>query len=237
MATYLDLVTDALLELGVIGEVETPSSAQSLHAKRVLNRMLDQWKVDRLQMFVIIRDTATLTPNTEFFNVGDGAAHIDIPRPAFLEKVNYQDTTTDIEYSLGPLLTEQEFENIPQKTMTSTVPSRAYYGTRYPFARLRPWPIPTSTTLEWVLYYRQQIETVTDLTTDVELPPGYEELIVTNLAVRLAPSYEKEPSPLLVQRSNRAVELVKRANIRYREIEFEAAALISPRPYYDIRIE
>ena len=44
MATNLDLITDALLELGVINESETPSAEQGQHALSKLNRMLEEWE-------------------------------------------------------------------------------------------------------------------------------------------------------------------------------------------------
>lgn len=44
--TNIDLIKDALLELGVINEVEIPSSEQGAHALRRLNQMIEAWDED-----------------------------------------------------------------------------------------------------------------------------------------------------------------------------------------------
>jgi hypothetical protein len=42
--TIIDLITDALLEIGVINETETPSAEQGQHALRKLNQILETWE-------------------------------------------------------------------------------------------------------------------------------------------------------------------------------------------------
>jgi hypothetical protein len=44
MATNIQLISDALLDLGVINESETPSAEQGQHALRKLNEMLEAWE-------------------------------------------------------------------------------------------------------------------------------------------------------------------------------------------------
>lgn len=46
MATNLSIIGDALRELNVIAETETPSSEQGSHGLRKLNQMLEQWTED-----------------------------------------------------------------------------------------------------------------------------------------------------------------------------------------------
>lgn len=42
--TNIDLIADALRELGVISEIATPSAEQGAHALRKLNQMMAEWK-------------------------------------------------------------------------------------------------------------------------------------------------------------------------------------------------
>lgn len=46
MATNLIVITDALRDIGVINEVETPSAEQGSHALRQLNNLMSQWLED-----------------------------------------------------------------------------------------------------------------------------------------------------------------------------------------------
>lgn len=44
MTDTITIISDALLELGVINESETPSAEQGSHALRKLNQMLEEWE-------------------------------------------------------------------------------------------------------------------------------------------------------------------------------------------------
>jgi hypothetical protein len=50
MATNIALITDALRLLGVIAEAESPSAEQGSHALGRLNRMLEQWTEDEIDL-------------------------------------------------------------------------------------------------------------------------------------------------------------------------------------------
>jgi hypothetical protein len=91
---------------------------------------------------------------------------------------------------------------------------------------LYPWPIPTSTTLEWVIYHWTAITSVSALGTTVTLPPGYEELLITHLAIRLASPYGRTVDPDLRMRASQAKAIVERANFRVNDLSFGGDALI-----------
>jgi hypothetical protein len=50
MSTNLQIISDALLDLGVINESETPSAEQGSHALRVLNQMLEAWEEEGVRL-------------------------------------------------------------------------------------------------------------------------------------------------------------------------------------------
>jgi hypothetical protein len=50
MSTNLQIINDALLDLGVINESETPSAEQGSHALRVLNQMLEAWEEEGVRL-------------------------------------------------------------------------------------------------------------------------------------------------------------------------------------------
>jgi hypothetical protein len=69
--TNIELITDALLDLGVINESETPTAEQGQHALRKLNQMLEKWEESGIklgwsqQLPADISDTAPLPPYAE----------------------------------------------------------------------------------------------------------------------------------------------------------------------------
>jgi hypothetical protein len=235
LATVRDLLTAAYQEISVLAEGETLSAAAASDALNMLNRMIDQWKAENLQIYAVTRTTATLTASQASFTVG-ASGNINIARPVFIEKVNFIDTATDPdhEYQLPQLLTEAEWAGISQKALTSTYPQCAYYSPTYPTGTLYPWPIPTSSTLQWAVYHWAAVAAYSDLSDSVALPPGYEELIVTQMATRLAASNGRAVDPDLRHRASQAKQIVQRANFRMNELGIRGDALIGSPSRFDI---
>lgn len=50
MTTNIQIISDALLDLGVINESETPSAEQGSHALRVLNQLLEAWEEEGVRL-------------------------------------------------------------------------------------------------------------------------------------------------------------------------------------------
>lgn len=226
MATVLTVISDALKELGVLAAGEVATDAEATDAMGSLNQLLDQWAAERLSIYSIVRTLATLTASTASFTVGTGG-NVNIARPVFIDHINYVDTSQDPDLEL-PLnkLTDDMWAGIPQKALTSTLPTSYFYNPTYPTGTLYPWPIPTSATLQWAVYAPTAVTQFTALTDAISLPPGYWRMLVKNLALDLAPAYSKQVSPALVGEARDTVATVKRANKRLADLSFPASALI-----------
>lgn len=236
MATVLTgIITPALAEIGVVAEGETPPSGTSSLALSTLNRLLDQWPAERDQLFTVTRTTWTITTQDGEYTVGSGA-DVNIARPVSVESVGFIDTSTDpdTEYPLREL-TEKAYRAIPQKLIESPYPQAWYYNPTYANATLTFWPVPTSSTLQGVLYARATISYPTTLSTTVSFPPGYEELLVTTLAVRLAAPFGRPVDPDLRMRAQEAKRIVERANLRLSDLSFDGGALIGSPDYWNVR--
>jgi hypothetical protein len=225
MATVNDVITDALLDLGILAEGEVPTASQSTQGLRRLVRFLKLCRTENLYIPLIARATATLTPSATSFTVGTGG-NINIVRPGLqqVEKVNYLDSSVSPanEISLGPLMTEAEYEAIPMKTQTSSRPARVYYSPTYPLGTLIPWPISTGASLQWVFYYHAALADFAAISDTVTVPDGYEQFLVKSIALELAPSFGvREINPALIQQATEARRMVTRSNQRAVELNFE----------------
>ena len=196
-------------------------------ALEFLNSLRDQWAAERLQIYESTRTTATLTASQASFTLGSGG-NIDIVRPVYLDHVHFQDTSVSPteEYPLTPL-TEDAYAAIPQKAQTATLPSSWYYNPRFATSRgtLWPFPIPTSSTLQWVIYAPTAVPSFAALTTSLSVPPGYERMIRSNLAMELAPAFGKQIEPWLREMALNSVAVVKRANMRMTDMSLDPGAL------------
>jgi len=239
MATVRDIFTDSLTELGVLAAGETMQTIDADAALGALNRLVDQWASERLYIYSVTRTTWTMVSGTQNYTVGTGGT-VNIARPSYVERVNFQDTNADpdLEYPLYSY-SDADWQRVRIKAQTATLPTGYYYNPTHPLGTLSFWPIPSSTTLQGVIYAPTAITEFATLDTAIALPPGYRRALVKNVALELAPSYAREPQPLLVQQASDSKAIVKRTNFRPAELSSEPAALgQARRPYgYSIRTD
>jgi len=225
MATCLDLITDSLRELNVLAAGEVASADEANHGLLAFNRLVDQWKAERLNIYQNQRTTFAITSGVQSYFVGTGQV-ADVDRPVYPEHVNYQDLSVSptLEYQLMPL-TDDAWSRVPIKTLQSPRPTSYYWNPTFPYATIQLWPVPTNANLQGVIYAPLQVTEFADLQATVSLPPGYRRMIVKSLAMELAPSYEKPVHPALMEQANEAKAIVKRANTDLMDMDIEVAAL------------
>ena len=237
--TVRDIVTDALIDLGVLaaGEVANESDAQlGLHH---LNDLVDQYKAEKLAIYALVRTTWTIVSGTQTYTVGTGGA-VNIDRPTYIDHLNFVDTdaSPDLEYQMSHL-TWDAWSRVPQKALTSPFPTAWYNDDAHPLATLTLWPIPTDSNLLGAIYVPTGVPEFAALATSVDLPPGYRRMLIKNTALSLAPAFEREPAPSLVQAALESKATVKRKNKRMLDMRVDAGALIQGRDgkfIYDINV-
>jgi hypothetical protein len=228
VASFRDLAADALLDLGVLAAGETPTADDMTNALRAMNRLIDQWAAERLQIYSpSVETTWNIVPGTQTYTVGAGGT-VNVARPVFLNDVRFRNTATSpvVEFAMRRL-SDEEWINIPIKTLTSTLPVEYYYTPTYPLGTLRLYPVPTMTTLTGVLYAPEAVSEIANITTTITLPPGYRRMIVKNLAVEMAPSYQRDVQREIASAADQSKRVVKNANTRLMDMHFDSAALVS----------
>jgi hypothetical protein len=188
--------------------------------------MVGQWNAENLLLYAEDRFTWTIVSGTGTYTVGTGGT-VNTPRPMFITGIRFQDTspTLTTEYSLEEL-TQQGYQGLVLKTLTAPFPTAYNYDATMPLGTLILWPTPTRTTLQGVMYSAQVVPAFATLPTTVVLPPGYEEMIVTNLALRLCGPYTKPVDPSLRERAQEAKAIAKRSNQELLDMSFEAGTLV-----------
>lgn len=224
MATARDYVETALREIGVLARTEAADPDDATQGLLRLNRFIDRLATEKLTIYTITRTTWTIVASTGQYTVGSGG-DVNITRPVWVERINYADTSQDPDYEY-PLrrLTENEWQRLTLKGLTSTLPDSYYYNDTFPLATVDFWPIPTEGDLEGVIYHSEALSQIANLSSTITLPPGYEEMLISNLAILLCPMYGKDPHPVLVDTARRSMGDIKRANIKDNELMLEASA-------------
>lgn len=235
--TVTDLVNRAMQDLGLLQEGEVPTADQAQLGMDAGNDWIDSLAPDFLTIYAITRTLWTITSATSY-TVGTGAT-ISVARPVnadAIDNIAYLNNnfTTPQETNLGPCLTEDAYAAIPNKSLSSPLPTYFYYSPTWPTGTLIPWPIPSSSLLQGVMYTRTAITEFTSLTQTVSVPPGYRRYFRTRFALELAPAYAAEPSPVLVKNAREAEMAIKTANVRPSDLSSDAAYLFPGGSRYNI---
>ena len=239
--TVSQLITAALQDLRVLQVGETASANDAAYGLDRLNDWIDGLATEGLSVYSRARTIWTISSATTY-TIGAGAT-INCARPTgpmAIDNVGFQDTSVSptMEYNLGPVLTEDAYDGIAQKDLTSVYPQAAYYNPTYDsgFGTIRLWPIPTSTTLQGVIYTLVSVSEFTAISDTVALPPGYRRFLRTNLAKELASAFDSPLTPDIQQAAMESKADVKRANERLMDLSSGVAGLIfgGAGPHYNI---
>jgi hypothetical protein len=185
----------ALRKAGVtLGPGRTPSPAQFQDAIDELNRLTASLNCDRLFIYSIARSEYPLNPPKATYTIGlsaDPFAVVDFPaeRPQMIERANIiSGSGSTLRYPLR-LATDLEWAAITLQQLPNTIPEALYNDRGYPVSTLYFYGQPAAgQTLELFTWTRvPEFQTITDV---VLVPQQYEDAMVLNLAVRLAPHFQ-----------------------------------------------
>lgn len=202
-----DIIRPALKLLGVITQGETPSSSEASDALAALNAMLDNWSTERLNVFFIQNFTGSVSNGTNSYNIATGATW-NTPRPVRIEAANIilSNLTHPIE-----IISPADWAAIKEKGASASVPLKLYYDQAVPTGKVYLWPTPNaSSTIDLWLY--SALSQFADLTTSVDIAPGYLRAMIYNLAVEVASQFGAVVRPEVAQVAAEAKAAIRMLN-------------------------
>ena len=210
MATYADLVTEALAEIGAYAQGEVPSSDDMQFGLSKLNRIIDSWNAKRRTIYSKDFTTYTLIPNHAPHTIGPTGDFVVASRPIKILNASIVLVGTGPPTVNSPLTLRDDdwwAANLVQG-LTSGLSTDLYYNPAFANGQLNFWPISTvanGVQLETLFILTQ----VTQLTT-ISLPPGYKDALTYTLAEALCPSFGKTADLALIMlaRESRATIVV-----------------------------
>lgn len=200
----------------------SPATEESDAALVALNAMIDQWRTESLMCYARREESLTTSASDGSYTIG-ASGDLNTVRPMEIEAV-YVIDSGGFSHELREL-TDAEYVAVLDKTHEADLPTHYNYKASYPQGTLILYPVPSGTLTVKVLV-KVPFAAVA-LTDTVAVPPGWEDGLASNLAVRLGPEYETS-APEDVQRM--AVDTkayIKRANIRPLRMVCDVAGLSS----------
>ena len=183
--------------IGVLASGENPTAQEQSDAFYSLNRMIAQWSIQRLFIYSITEEIFQFDPGIQSYTMGPGG-DFDTLRPNLIQDINVRinaGTTSQLDIPMD-ILNEKQWAKLGVKLTQSSWPTHVYPDYQNPQIVLNFWPIPQEAQGIEIFSFKPigSFVTVDDV---VVLPPGYEDAIIYNLAVRLCPEYGKASSPEL----------------------------------------
>ena len=205
MSTALDIISDALSELGVIGASETPNSDDAGFCLRKLNQVLQRWSNLRLNIPATSQISVTLN-GAASYTIGP-TGNVVASRPLKVLSA-YAVDSGGIQHDVN-VLPVSEWDRIAQKDITGGPPSDVWYEKTSTNGRIYVYPKSSGYTLK--LRCQVLLESLM-LNEEVTLPEGYESALTLQLALDIASAFNRQPSPDTRTKAAAAVRVIKRTN-------------------------
>lgn len=228
--TALDLITDALVEIGALAAGETPTAEDADLCRRRLNSLLDSLNIDRAAINKIAIDEYTLTAGHQPHTIGVDPAGVltaDFAqaRPVAIVRAYIKTGSgTSADHQEIDVWTEQEWSDISARGMAGSTPEGVYPDYGAPLCSLYFWPVPSAAVVyeqhSWVQF--TEFSAISDI---VNLPTGYADLLMYNLALRIAPAFGREPSAVTVEMASRARTNIQTVNSKPLQMTADPAIL------------
>ncbi len=205
------IVTDALIDLGVIAAGETPSAKVAQTALSHLSRIVDNWNAQREAVFATQFLTFTFVPGLNPHTIGPSGATwtVATSRPVTIEGATVVLTPGANQVNAPQMRLHDQsagipqwFQSLPTPTLATSYPTDGYYDPTWPSGSFYLWPVP-STAYDCQIQIRQVLADY-ELTTTFSMPPGYRDALTLTLEEESSEAFGKALSGSIIVRAARA---------------------------------
>ena len=185
--TVGEIITGAMQKLSILKGGETAETEDSAVGLKNLRRMVRTWAAMGVRMWLTDEEVVTLDTDTASYALDPRYLEIS----AGFIRSGSNDTPLN-------LYTREQYNRLPDKTASGD-PFTVFVDRQLTATTAYVYPVPTSAGNYLRLTGKRAILDPTTLSEDLEVPPEWEETIVYNLAVRMAPDFEVTPRADVVQ--------------------------------------
>lgn len=216
--TALDIITQALIEDGILAPGEQPDGETAQWAFREFNNLVDIWQSLEAYVFAQQFQIFTLVSGLSPHTIGPAAS---VPAPTF--STGIQPRPVKMVNAALLLNTSGTLVDLPMnirdadwwaaqqtKEIQTNIPTDLYYQADNPIGSLYFWPVPNAAQQVRLEYWQtiSQYEQINDPLAGPggagTLPQGYRAALTYTLAEMLGPGAQKEVSPVTAGKALRA---------------------------------
>lgn len=207
--TASTLITRALRLIGQINPGSSAASGELTDGLEALNALIDSWRNDRLMCYAVRDESFALTSGEDQYTIGNGGT-FNTTRPVSI--LSAYVVSSGYSYPVK-VLTEVEFARVAYKANEAEWPEYLWYSPGIPLGTITVYPVPT-TAAYLHLMTETPLEAFESTSDAVYLPPGWQEALASNLAIRIAPEYETQASAAVNQMALESKKGIRRVNNR-----------------------
>jgi len=209
VTTAYDLVKGALKLLQVYAPDITMSPEEANDGLDSLNLLVESLSLESYAINYETKETFTLTPNQVVHTWGAGG-DFNSSRPLRVDMCTINVSGTDWNVKL---MAYDDWASIRLKTLNTNYTQYGYIEENFPLANVHLWPIAPAAN-QITFYSRKLLQSFPDLTTQINLPPGYKQLLRYMLAIAIAPEYQTVAGEDIMRVASATKANIKRVNYR-----------------------
>ena len=220
MSIANDLISRALRTVGALGAGQTANANDMDDGLAMLNDMLDQWSLEGLMIYYSQTEQFSLVAGTYSYTIG-ASATFNTVRPVRIQAAQLRDSSSN-DTNMRQLSWD-DYQQIYDKDPGNNIPAYFCYQPANPQGTILIYPPPLAG-YSIRLQSDKQFVAIADYSTDVALPPGYNEAIIYGLAERMCIEHGRaEMLDVIMRRSMDAKANIKRMNNKRVQMKFPAA--------------
>ena len=206
--TVYDLIRSTLRAIHAVASGEPLDADEAMDAMQALNTLKGEWNSQGCTIYANVTENFPVAAGVAAYTMGPGGDW-DTDRPEQIMDNAFVRDSGGTDYDVTRI-GEDQYNGYSVKS-TSSRPSSMYLDPTWPLATLYFYPTPDA-----VYYlYLSSIKPMPDFTSlqqVIQLPGQYLSAFKWNLALELAPEYERQITPWLLKRAAESLRTVKTLN-------------------------
>lgn len=228
MTTARDIVKAAHRKINILGQGSTLTAEEANDGLEAMNDMIASWSTQKALIFTETKETFNLTGALSY-TIGSGQDFdTTIPRSILSAYATYAGYDHPVQ-----VIDANEFASISDKDL-SGVPTQLYFDSNYPTATIYLYPINYGGTTLTLISLKPLTE-FASLDTVYSMPPEYKRALIHNLAVEIAPEFEREASTTVKRIAKQSLDWVRQQNTKNNKGVVSVDTAMLPHGRYDIR--
>jgi hypothetical protein len=219
--TALSIIKRAMRMCGAYSLGEEPSADEVETGLGALNGLIGSLSNSPLQIFAQTTDIIPMVANTSVYTVGLSGTVVTA-RPVSVVDACYV-VYQSVSYPC-PLMSQEQYDQIIYKPQTQEYPIALWYRADYPDGTLTVYPTPTASSS---LYFvsNKVIAEFSSGAQEVQTPPGYYDMLSSNLAVNWGPEFGASVPDTIVRMAASTKRAIGKTNTRVPSMNLPSVVL------------